>query len=211
MIDKKNKPSDVNTANMVSPSNEPKNLLDAIRTVLESAKSSALSDDFYENVSVPMTYLTRRLDLTPSQVTLLSVILEIGFNRCVNLGNIARFLDTSNLEILEKSTDLTTLQTRRRRFVPPPHLHSLIIQNIAKKRPFIFDCLTRILFIFLQAAATHNPLSAVAPAQIRRGCVKKCPKCHPRASYAVTLSQTIVLHFTYYLLSLSQKKKRPSI
>ena len=119
MISKKNKPSDVNPASptsVVSPASlpsEPKNLLDAIRTVLESAKNSALSDDYYENVSVPMTYLTRRLNLTPSQVTLLAVILEIGFNRCVNLGSIARFLDTSNLEILEKSTDLTTLQTRR--------------------------------------------------------------------------------------------------
>ena len=38
---------------------EPKNLLDAMRSVLEAAKNSSLCDDYYANVQVPMAYLTR--------------------------------------------------------------------------------------------------------------------------------------------------------
>ena len=90
-----------------------KNLLDAMRTVLEAAKNSVLRDDYYENVKVPMAYLTRRLSLTPTQVTLLAIILELGFSRCVNLGGIARFLDITNLDMVEKYADLTVLMTRR--------------------------------------------------------------------------------------------------
>ena len=54
-----------------------------------------------------------------------------------------------------------------------------------KKKALILFYLARILFIFLQAATTHIPLSAVAPAQIRRGCVKKCPKYPPCAGCRV--------------------------
>ena len=96
-----------------STTSEPKNLLDGIRTVLESAKNSSLCDCYYENVKVPMTYLCRRLNLNPTQVTLLATILELGFNRCVSLGNIARFLDITNLEMVEKCTDITELLSRR--------------------------------------------------------------------------------------------------
>ena len=96
-----------------STAREPKNLLDAMRTVLESAKNSSLSDEYFENVKVPMAYLCRRLSLNPTQVTLLSIIMELGFCRCVNLGGIARYLDTTNLEIVEKSADITTLLIRR--------------------------------------------------------------------------------------------------
>ena len=92
---------------------EPKNLLDAMRSVLEAAKNSSLCDDYYANVQVPMAYLTRRLNLTPAQVTLLAIILELGFNRCVNLGGIARFLDITNLDMVERSADISVLQTRR--------------------------------------------------------------------------------------------------
>ena len=100
----------VGPASVVS---EPKNLLDGIRTVLVSARNSSLCDEYYESVKVPMTYLCRRLNLTPPQVTLLATILELGFNRCVNLGSIANFLDISNLEMVEQCADLTVLMTRR--------------------------------------------------------------------------------------------------
>ena len=92
---------------------EPSNLLNGMQTILRFAEDSALCDTYFENVKVPMDYLSRRLNLTPTQVTLLAIIMELGFQHPVSLSDISRFLDTSNLEILEKSTDLNTLITRR--------------------------------------------------------------------------------------------------
>lgn len=92
---------------------EPTNLLGGMRTVLEFAKDSALCETYFENVKIPMHYLCRRLNLNPTQVTLLAVIMELGFQRPVSLVDISCFLDTSNLDILERSSDLNILTTRR--------------------------------------------------------------------------------------------------
>ena len=95
-----------------SPS-EPQNILKGMQTILEFAKKSSLSEEYFDNVKVPMDYLCRRLNLTPTQVTLLAIVMELGFQRYVSLSNIANFLDTSNLEILDKSSEITALMTRR--------------------------------------------------------------------------------------------------
>ena len=92
---------------------EPTNLLGGMRTILEFAEDSALCDSYFDNVEIPMDYLCRRLNLNPTQVTLLAVIMELGFQHPVSLGDISRFLDTSNLDILDKCTDLNMLTTRR--------------------------------------------------------------------------------------------------
>lgn len=91
---------------------EPTNLLSGMRTILEFAENSALCDTFFENVKIPMDYLRHRLNLTPTQITLLAIIMELGFQHAVSLSDISRFLDTFNLDILEKSSDLNMLITR---------------------------------------------------------------------------------------------------
>lgn len=96
-----------------SLTSEPKNLLKGMQTILEFAKNSSLSEEYFDSVKVPMGYLCRRLNLTPTQVTLLAIVMELGFQRYVSLSNIANFLDTSNLEILDKSSEITALMTRR--------------------------------------------------------------------------------------------------
>ena len=96
-----------------SSSSEPRNLLKGMQTILEFAKNSSLSEEYFDSVKVAMDYLCRRLNLTPTQVTLLAIVMELGFHRYVSLSNIANFLDTSNLEILDKSSEITALMTRR--------------------------------------------------------------------------------------------------
>ena len=92
---------------------EPQDLLKGMQTILEFAKNSSLSEEYFDFVKVPMSYLCRRLNLTPTQVALLAVIMELGFQRYVSLSNIANFFGTSNLEILDKSSEITALMTRR--------------------------------------------------------------------------------------------------
>ena len=92
---------------------EPKNLLEGMQTILEYAENSGLSDTYFNNVKIPMDYLSRRLNLTPVQVTLLAVLMEFGYQRSVSLGQLSRYLGTSNLDLLSRSGDLSTLQTRR--------------------------------------------------------------------------------------------------
>ena len=92
---------------------EPTNLLDGMKTILEFAEDSALCNEFFEDVKIPMDYLCKRLKLTPTQVTLLAIIMEIGYQRHVSMNQISNFLSISNLEILSKGSDVTTLVTRR--------------------------------------------------------------------------------------------------
>ena len=92
---------------------EPANLLEGMKTIVQYSEDSALCDTYFENVKVPMAYLCRRLSLTPTQVTLLAVVMEFGCQMHVFLGRIARHLDISNLDMLSRSADLTTLITRR--------------------------------------------------------------------------------------------------
>ena len=91
----------------------PSSLLNGMLTILEFAEGSALSHSYFENVKIPMDYLCRRLSLTPTQVTLLTIIMDLGCQTSVSLSHIANFLDTKNLDILSKSADFTTLKTRR--------------------------------------------------------------------------------------------------
>ena len=92
---------------------EPQNLLEGMKTILEFAEESALSDTYFDNVKIPMAYLCRRLNLTPTQVTLLAVIMELNCQTRVGLGRISHYLDISNLEMLSKSADLTALTSKR--------------------------------------------------------------------------------------------------
>ena len=92
---------------------EPANLLEGMKIIVKYSENSALCDTYFENVKVPMAYLCRRLSLTPTQVTLLAIIMEFGCQMYVFIGRIARHLDISNLDMLSRSADLTTLITRR--------------------------------------------------------------------------------------------------
>ena len=92
---------------------EPATLLDGLQTILNYAEGSALSQKFFRKVQTPMEYLCRRMELTPTQVSLLAIILEHGYQRRVNLTGISRFLGTSLLDILSKNDDLAALQERR--------------------------------------------------------------------------------------------------
>ena len=114
---------------------EPTNLLCGMQTILQFAENSALCDTYFKNVKIPLDYLCRRLSLTPTQVTLLAVIMELGFQHPVSLSDISRFLDTSNLDMLEKSSDLNTLIVRRmltehnNRYDVPKEVYEAFRQN----------------------------------------------------------------------------------
>ena len=92
---------------------KPTSLLEGMQTILDYAKGSELNDTYFEDVKIPMDYLCHRLCLNPTQVTLLAIIMELNFQRRVCISDISRYLNTRNLHILSKRTDLTVLYTRR--------------------------------------------------------------------------------------------------
>ena len=91
---------------------EPANLLCGMRIVLQHAQASQLSDEFFKTVEVPMAYLCGRLNLTPTQVTILATVLEEA-GQVMSLSNISSFLRVSNIDLLSKGEELNDLVNRR--------------------------------------------------------------------------------------------------
>ena len=92
---------------------EPTSLLQGMHTIVSHASNSELTPSYFEDVKVPLDYLCRRLNLTPIQVTLLAVIMEIYCQSYADIGRIAEFLNTSSLVVMSYSSDLDTLEARR--------------------------------------------------------------------------------------------------
>ena len=92
---------------------EPKSLLEGMQSILESVKNSRMSPVYANEAAVPLAYLSRRLSLTWQQVTLLAVIMEMGFQRNVPLSAIARYIGVSNIKMLDWTREISVLIDRR--------------------------------------------------------------------------------------------------
>lgn len=97
----------------VNTHQKPTSLLEALRTVLICARNSALSDDYFKEVKIPMKYLCGRLPFTPKQITLLAIIMEKSCQIRVDISDLSNFLNISNLEVLTLNSDLNELVKQR--------------------------------------------------------------------------------------------------
>lgn len=92
---------------------EPKEytIITALDRVLDQARLSELSDDFWTTVERPMAYLREHLELTNIQIVLLAIMVEEG--EPVSWGGFGEFLGTSRLNTMCYSEEIEELVTKR--------------------------------------------------------------------------------------------------
>lgn len=91
----------------------PKNLLDAIEQVVRSCRNSQLSDQYLQDASIPLQYIGDKLQLTPTQSALLSLVLEGGRDRGTSISDMCRILNCPTVHLYTKMEDLSELIKRK--------------------------------------------------------------------------------------------------
>ena len=86
-------------------------IITAMNRVLEQAKDSQLSDEFWEKCESPLEFLRRELGLTNMQIIVLAIMIEMG--DAVSWRRIGNYLGCSRLSIMVYSEEIEELVAKR--------------------------------------------------------------------------------------------------
>ena len=87
-------------------------LLTAIEQIVEKAKDSKLSPEFYRKASQYIKYVSEKLDLTKEQSVLLALFINRSDDNRILLSELSRDVDCSTVRILRCMNDVDTLEKR---------------------------------------------------------------------------------------------------
>lgn len=87
----------------------PECILEAMELISESSNNSHLNDDFFKAVEIPTDYLSARLQLTPVQSVLFSLLMDHSDDSCIHLSDIAELTGCSTTRMLRFSKSLEEL------------------------------------------------------------------------------------------------------
>ncbi len=88
-------------------------LLTAIEQIVEKAKDSKLSPDFYRKASRYIKYVSDKLDLTKEQCVMLALFIDNSYDEDdICLKNISKYLSCSTAKILRYTKDIDDLEKR---------------------------------------------------------------------------------------------------
>ena len=88
-------------------------IIDAIEQVVVLAKESAFCPAFYRAAKRPLEYLAERLSLSVEQVALFAIFVNFSNDSRISLGEITKFADCTQIEILRRAADMEELKKRR--------------------------------------------------------------------------------------------------
>ena len=86
-------------------------IITALDRILDKARGSQLSDEFWESVKNPMAYLNTELGLTNVQIVALAMLIDAGKPLCWK--EMGRFLNISRLSVMVYSEEIEGLITKR--------------------------------------------------------------------------------------------------
>ncbi len=87
----------------------PKSLLEAFERIVELARRSKLSNEFFSDASVCIKYASRKLKLSPTQTVFLAIFVDLSDDRGTRLQEISSFVDCNMTKILRLSTEIDGL------------------------------------------------------------------------------------------------------
>ena len=87
-------------------------LLTAIEQIVEKAKDSKLSPEFYRKASRYIKYVSDKLDLTKEQSVMLALFIEFSCYEDNEVKDISRFLNCSTAKILRYTKEIEDLEKR---------------------------------------------------------------------------------------------------
>ena len=87
-------------------------LLMALEQIIEKAKGSQLSEEFYSEVDKYVKYLSTKLGLTKEQSVMLAIILNKSCEKCLSDSDIGEFVSCSTVRIMRYTNDMDVLEDR---------------------------------------------------------------------------------------------------
>ena len=87
-------------------------LLTAIEQIVEKAKDSKLSPEFYRKASRYIKYVSDKLDLTKEQSVMLSLFVDNSYDDYTNLKDISKYSNCSTAKIIRYSKEIDDLEKR---------------------------------------------------------------------------------------------------
>lgn len=87
----------------------PESILEAMELISDNSYNSHLSDDFFKSVEDPANYLSDRLNITPLQSVLFSLILDQSGDHGTNLQDLAKVTGCSTTRMLRLSKCMDVL------------------------------------------------------------------------------------------------------
>lgn len=87
-------------------------ILTALDAIVDAAKDSKLSDEFYKKCSRYIKYVCAKLDITKEQCVFLSIFMEKSNDNKIHINEVADYLGCRTTHILRYSKDIDTLIER---------------------------------------------------------------------------------------------------
>ncbi|MBP5419551.1 MAG: ATP-binding protein [Bacteroidales bacterium] len=87
-------------------------LLSAMEQIVDKAKGSGLSSDFFRKANTYIKYVSEKLELTKEQSVLMALFIDNCSNRKIDLSNICKYLGCRNTQLLRYMADVDELEKR---------------------------------------------------------------------------------------------------
>ena len=87
-------------------------LLIAVEKIVEKAKGTGLSAEFYRKAARYIKYVSEKMDLSKEQAVMMALFLENYNDTKIDMGQISEFLDCSTTRIIRYSADIDELEKR---------------------------------------------------------------------------------------------------
>ena len=92
--------------------NKQLDLLTAVEQIVEKAKGSGLSNEFYRKANKYIKYLSEVMDLTKEQSVMLALFIDNSDDSSISLSDISKFLGCSHTRIIKYMTEIDLLEKR---------------------------------------------------------------------------------------------------
>ena len=89
-----------------------KNVLEAFEHIVELAKDSNLSTDYFDKASAYIRYASRKLTLSPMQTVLLALFVDRSEDYSIRISEIASYIGCRTTKILQLSSEIDVLEDK---------------------------------------------------------------------------------------------------
>lgn len=89
-----------------------KNILEAFEYIVDLAKDSNLTSDFYHKASTYIRYASRKLKLSPLQTVLLALFVDRSEDNSIRLSEIASYIGCRTTKMLRLSSEIDALEEK---------------------------------------------------------------------------------------------------
>ena len=132
---------------LVPAEEEGMDLLSAVEQIVELAKGSKLSQEFYRVADSHISYLANRLNLTKNQSVLLALFVDNSDDSSIELSDLSRYLGCSTTRMLRLSTEIDGLVERdyirkgKTRGEVRYHVPQEVLESLKKNQPITRRCI----------------------------------------------------------------------